>query len=173
MSVTITYLQEATVTYSDCHDVREAIERWLDGEREDSVPEDSVISQVTVWNDKEGEYYVTHEWGADPEVFRETGEGSTQVYPDPEAKLIAIRNRLHKHGIETQKGTNFDLRISNKDATTILRGRRIGFDIIPANMPLMCKEYGEDEDWCELVADELDEDYRVDKDYQTIEIWVV
>lgn len=172
MPVTITYLQEATITYSDTDDVREAVERWEDGEREDSDPQASKITYIDV-SGSDIEYKVSHAWNDDPVVTMEVKDGIQVVYPDPLKTIYEIGEKLAKLGYTWSAGTNFDLRISNEAAAKILRGRRIGLDLIPANMPLMCKEYGEDDDWCELTEDDLREDGTVDDDYKTIEIWAV
>lgn len=63
--------------------------------------------------------------------------------------------------------TNFDQRISKEEAERLLMlyGEFLPFDI-------MCKEYGQDEDWIGLSPDDLDEDtLLLDEDYQTFEIW--
>lgn len=67
--------------------------------------------------------------------------------------------------------TNFDLRITKKQAEELLRlsssckngTHGMGFII-------MCAEYGEDSDWVEVGEDDLNEDGELDEDYQTFEI---
>jgi len=75
-------------------------------------------------------------------------------------------------GIEVNINTddetsNFDQRISKEEAERLLmlHGEFLPFDI-------MCKEYGQDEDWIGLSPDDLDEDtLLLAEDYQTFEIW--
>jgi hypothetical protein len=65
------------------------------------------------------------------------------------------------------KATNFDYRISKEEAERLLlqHGKFLPFEI-------MCKEYGQDEDWIGLTSDDLHETpSALDKNYQTFEIW--
>lgn len=36
---------------------------------------------------------------------------------------------------------------------------------------IMCKEYGPDNDWCEITKDDLNEDGTLDEEYQTFQLW--
>lgn len=71
--------------------------------------------------------------------------------------------------------TNFDLRISREEANFILNSRKkwnkefTGFDI-------MCKEYGQDDDWEEVNTDDLEEwetegVLEICDDYETLEVY--
>ena len=63
--------------------------------------------------------------------------------------------------------TNFNQRISKEEAERLLmlHGEFLPFEI-------MCKEYGQDDDWIGLTLCDLDEDtLLLDDDYQTFEIW--
>ena len=65
------------------------------------------------------------------------------------------------------KTTNFNQRISKAEAERLLmlHGEFLPFEI-------MCKEYGQDEDWVGLTPDDLDEDtLLLNRYYQTFEIW--
>ncbi|HEY8929576.1 MAG TPA: hypothetical protein VIM55_10325 [Mucilaginibacter sp.] len=67
----------------------------------------------------------------------------------------------------TEKVTNFDIRIDKEEAERILRsfGYRRNFDI-------MCKEYGDDDEWVGLCPEDLDsETGKLPENYQTFEIW--
>lgn len=61
------------------------------------------------------------------------------------------------------KGSNFDVRISREEAERLVKE---GVFVV------MCKEYGQDDDWCELCTDDLDENGLLDEDYLTFEIWL-
>jgi hypothetical protein len=63
--------------------------------------------------------------------------------------------------------TNFNQRITKEEAERLLLlyGEFLPFEI-------MCKEYGQDDDWIGLTPDDLDEDtLLLDDDCQTFEIW--
>lgn len=83
-----------------------------------------------------------------------------------------MENSLVVHIIEviphpTERATNFHIRIEKAEAERILRnfGYRRNFDI-------MCKEYGEDEDWVGVCPEDLNaETGKLPDDYQTFEIW--
>ena len=63
--------------------------------------------------------------------------------------------------------TNFDLRITKEQAEEILKK-----NLHEKNrFAVMCAEYGDDEDWVGMEADDLDEDGKLDDDYQTFELW--
>ena len=66
------------------------------------------------------------------------------------------------------KATNFDIRITPAMALYILS---MGLDT-KCRITLMCKEYGDDTDWCELNADDIDEEGKLDDSWKTIEIWL-
>lgn len=61
------------------------------------------------------------------------------------------------------KGTNFDIIIDKQEAERLVKD---GVFVV------MCKEYGDDEDWVELCTDDLDENGNLDEDYKTFEIWL-
>jgi hypothetical protein len=65
------------------------------------------------------------------------------------------------------KASNFDIRIKKEEAERLLKefGGRLPFDI-------MCKEYGDDDDWVALSHEDLDsETGTLPDDYQTFEMW--
>jgi hypothetical protein len=65
------------------------------------------------------------------------------------------------------KATNFDFRITREVANYMLihdMHNYWGFDI-------MCKEYGQDDDWVSLSMDDLDDEMFLDPDWKTLEIW--
>ncbi len=65
------------------------------------------------------------------------------------------------------KATNFDTRITRAMAQRILFNGwhdKYGFDV-------MCKEYGDDDDWVGLSMEDLDEDGGMDEDWETFEVW--
>lgn len=80
---------------------------------------------------------------------------------------------LQHHGIHPTHATNFDLRITREDAEKILTLRAQGKDIVPPWTSLMCREYGPDEDWIGLDEGDLDEHWKLDEDWQTIELWFI
>lgn len=65
-----------------------------------------------------------------------------------------------------EQATNFDIRISIKEAIYLLTKPH------PFNIIIMCKEYGEDDDWQEVTKDDLSETNTFDEDYKTFEIWL-
>jgi hypothetical protein len=73
--------------------------------------------------------------------------------------------------VATKKGTNFDWRISPKEAARLMRehGYNLPFDI-------MCKEYGDDNDWVGMSPEDLngpgeDREGLFDADYKTFEVY--
>jgi hypothetical protein len=63
-----------------------------------------------------------------------------------------------------KKATNFDIRISKKETIDLLR--------LGVNDIIMCKEYGDDDDWVALAPEEAD---MVEEDrgtYKTFELWI-
>jgi len=64
------------------------------------------------------------------------------------------------------KTTDFDIRISKKEAERILGEEKLSDDKFGS---IMCKEYGGDEDWQSVLTDDLD-DGKLDSDYKTFEI---
>jgi hypothetical protein len=72
------------------------------------------------------------------------------------------------------KGTNFDRRISKPTAMDLIkpidlpgRGRSLKDEM---NIAIMCKEYGDDDDWVGIEADDY-EMVSTSPEYQTFEIW--
>lgn len=64
------------------------------------------------------------------------------------------------------KGQNFEIRISKLEAERLLdEGLLLPFTI-------MCKEYGEDDDWIEVTDEDLNENCVFDDEYQTFELWL-
>jgi hypothetical protein len=68
---------------------------------------------------------------------------------------------------QTIEATNFDYRITKVEAERLLMqyGDKRPFEI-------MCKEYGQDNDWIGLTSEDLKEDtQQLHESYQTFEIW--
>lgn len=63
--------------------------------------------------------------------------------------------------------TNFDLRITRQQAEEILAK---GLDV-KNEFQIMCKEYGDDDDWVGLEAGDLDDEGNLNEEWQTLEIW--
>ena len=63
------------------------------------------------------------------------------------------------------KATNFDVRISRDVAEYLLK-----YDLLPPDADIMCKEYGEDDDWQGLTCEDLDENYKLWEKWQTFEL---
>jgi hypothetical protein len=78
-----------------------------------------------------------------------TESGKVIVLTDDDINVIA------------SQATNFDVRVTKEQALAILQGR---FDV-------MCKEYGEDEDWVGVTIDDL-ETLKGDE-YKTFELWAI
>jgi len=88
-------------------------------------------------------------------------------------RLQRVQQALTDANIQFVDGSNFDLRIQKEDAERLIRGLRDGEPIIPdVYVSVMCAEYGGDDDWCGMCAEDLNEDDCFDEDYQTFEIWV-
>jgi hypothetical protein len=68
--------------------------------------------------------------------------------------------------VSNRKATNFHYRITKKEAERLVKEHKyeLPFDI-------MCKEYGEDEDWVGMNIDDIREDGKFDDNYKTFEIW--
>lgn len=81
-----------------------------------------------------------------------------------EKMVNAIRSLI----LKMEGAMNFDIRIT----------REVAINMLTLGLPdknkfsIMCKEYGDDEHWNELVMDDLDEDGLLDEDWQIIEIWL-
>lgn len=82
------------------------------------------------------------------------------------AKTVTFQTKNGKEGtVAVSKATNFDYRISKKEAERLLK--EFGYDL---PFDIMCKEYGEDEDWVGVVVEDLNEDGTLDDDYKTFEL---
>lgn len=79
---------------------------------------------------------------------------------------------LHVEPLETidRKSENFDFNISKNEAEYILLHPKEFKSYKP--FEIMCKEYGEDDDWQEVWADSIREDGRLDDDYKTFSVWL-
>lgn len=73
------------------------------------------------------------------------------------------------------KATNFDRRISRETALDLIkpinkadRGECLKDEM---RITIMCKEYGDDNDWIGIEADDY-ETILTGKEYQTFEIWI-
>lgn len=114
---------------------------------------------------------------------------------DPQDKFAkqikgAIEKGLAKHKAKTEKAkmpvvtltaggesikvqpsgsaTNFDIRISKSEAERLVKSKKVNDDKFGT---IMCKEYGEDEDWVGMTDEDLDEETgKFDSDYKTFEI---
>jgi hypothetical protein len=62
-----------------------------------------------------------------------------------------------------EPATNFNVRVSKEEAMDLLKAG--------VNDIIMCKEYGEDEDWVALAPDEV-ETIEDSPEYQTFELWL-
>jgi hypothetical protein len=63
--------------------------------------------------------------------------------------------------------TNFDMRVTREEVVFLIE--KINY-LVP-NSDIMCKEYGDDEDWQAVDEDIFDEDGNIDKEYETFEIY--
>lgn len=82
------------------------------------------------------------------------------------AKTVTFQTKNGKEGtVVVSKATNFDYRISKKEAERLLK--EFGYDL---PFDIMCKEYGQDEDWVGVVEEDLNEDGTLDDDYKTFEL---
>lgn len=63
--------------------------------------------------------------------------------------------------------TNYDIRISRKEAEFLLKHGILNDDTFGC---IMCKEYGQDDEWESVTSAELNEESHFDDDYETFEI---
>ena len=66
---------------------------------------------------------------------------------------------------EYMKATNFDIRIDKETAEYLLANNSL-----KPTTGIMCKEYGEDEDWVGLEPEDL-HNGKLDENYKTFELW--
>jgi len=67
--------------------------------------------------------------------------------------------------VEKGQETNFAYRISKSEAERLFNTyRKLPFDV-------MCKEYGDDDDWVGMSIEDINEDNEFDDDYKTFEIY--
>lgn len=90
----------------------------------------------------------------------------TEAMKASAAKVVTFQTKNGKEGtVAVSKATNFDYRISKKEAERLLK--EFGYDL---PFDIMCKEYGPDEDWVGVVEEDLNEDGTLDDDYKTFEL---
>ncbi len=63
---------------------------------------------------------------------------------------------------EKRKGENFDIKVTKSEAEYLLINNVL--------TDIMCKEYGEDDDWIGVTKEDLDDNGKLDDDYTTLEI---
>ena len=87
------------------------------------------------------------------------------------SKCIEVLRDL---GINAREGTDFHVAIDKTDAESILNAVQTDFnwEQFTTIVPIMCKEYGQDEDWVGIEPSDLDEDGKLDEDWQTFELWL-
>lgn len=66
-----------------------------------------------------------------------------------------------------EKGTTFDISLTKEEALHLIKSKKAETN----NIIIMCKEYGEDSDWCGIESEDYDE-IAEDSTYQTFEIWL-
>lgn len=71
-----------------------------------------------------------------------------------------------------KKGTTFDILITREEALSLIKPDSNGLSISEMfGFSIMCKEYGEDEDWCGVYSEDYDT-ILSDNTYATFEIWL-
>lgn len=72
-----------------------------------------------------------------------------------------------------QEGTNFDISLTRTEALHLLKPRDQGVSISDRqNIGIMCKEYGDDDDWVELSTEDYESILEDATTYKTFEIWL-
>jgi hypothetical protein len=123
-------------------------------------------------------------------IKTKTADGSIFVcYPDEEiikgyqqhgvitsplrVRHFQIKTNRIQASIAITKGRSFDWRITKEAAEQILK-----YDALRGTgIVLMCKEYGQDEEWVGLESSDLNDDnntgiLKLDDDLKTFELWV-
>lgn len=71
-----------------------------------------------------------------------------------------------------KKGTEFDISLTKEEALYLIKPQQNGLSISDIKgINVMCKEYGEDEDWCGVYSEDYNEIIS-DCEYSTFEIWL-
>lgn len=72
-----------------------------------------------------------------------------------------------------EKGTNFDISLARTEALYLLKPDRYGKSISDNhNIEIMCKEYGDDDDWVGLSSEDYETILEDATTYKTFEIWL-
>lgn len=72
-----------------------------------------------------------------------------------------------------KEGTNFDIALTRTETLFLLKSERKGKSVSDKNnITIMCKEYGEDDDWVGLESDDYEIILEDATTYQTFEIWL-
>jgi len=87
------------------------------------------------------------------------------------SKVIEVLREL---GLNAREGTDFHVAVDRADVEFMLNSIQTDFDWeqFTEFTPIMCKEYGEDEDWIGIQPDDLDENGHLDEDWHTFELWL-
>lgn len=72
-----------------------------------------------------------------------------------------------------EKGTDFDISLTRKETLYLLKPGKHGKSISDKhNIDIMCKEYGDDDDWVGLSSDDYETILEDAATYKTFEIWL-
>lgn len=72
-----------------------------------------------------------------------------------------------------KKGTNFDISLTRTETLYLLKPDRYGKSISDNhNIGIMCKEYGDDDDWVGLSSEDYETILEDATTYKTFEIWL-
>lgn len=85
-------------------------------------------------------------------------------YETGDSSLLATNDYLYMELLPLLTATNFHIRVPKEYAEVLL---------YEDSEIVMCKEYGEDEDWVGLIKDDLDDKGLLDDDYKTFELWLI
>ena len=105
---------------------------------------------------KRKEFKVNSDFGLVIDWMSQSGDISINAYYEIENKVRQLAPLYY--------ATNFDVRLTRDMAIHLL---------LEGDESVMCKEYGDDEDWVGLTMDDLDENNLLDEDWVTFEYWSI
>ena len=102
------------------------------------------------------EFKVNFDFGLVIDWMSQSGDISINAYYEIENQVRRLAPLYY--------ATNFDIRLTRDMAIQLL---------LEGDESVMCKEYGDDEDWVGLTMDDLDENNLLDEDWVTFEYWSI
>lgn len=102
---------------------------------------------------------------------RKCGAGRHEISMTGEGVCLVCDNQMKESDLKIV--IQDALRVVSIKSGQIQISKEAAESLVKRGMEVMCKEYGDDDDWVGMTADDLDEETgKFDDDYQTFEIWL-